>query len=324
MLAVGAYLVIIKEASAGIIIAGSILAARGLAPVDTAIAQWRGLVSARQSWQNLKKLLTQLPPHQTPMPLPPPSKTFEVENITVVPPGTRKVVVHDVTFKLKCGQGLGIIGASGSGKSSLLRALVGAWRPQVGRVRLDGAGLGQWAPEALGRYVGYLPQDVELFSGTILQNIARFDPNADPMAVIEAAKAADVDDLIRSLPGDKGYDTEIGEGGTILSAGQRQRVALARALYDDPFLVVLDEPDASLDENGEIALQRAIRNLRDRGGIVIVVSHRQTVLGALDHLLVLEQGRPVLGGPKELVQQRLGAGGVHFLKSVSDAGSDKS
>lgn len=323
VLAVGAYLVIAGQASSGIIIAGSILSARALAPVDIAIAHWRNFIAARQSWRRLGRLLDLLPAHAAPMVLPAPRSKLQLENIVVVPPGDKKVVVRDVGFVLNAGQGLGIIGPSGSGKSSLARVVVGAWLPVAGTVRLDGASLNQWAPEALGRHIGYLPQDVELFAGSILQNISRFDPAADPQAVIKAAKAADVDDLIRSLPGDMGYDTEIGEGGMTLSAGQRQRVGLARALYADPFLVVLDEPDASLDQNGEQALQKSIRAVRERGGIVVVISHRQMILGAVDHLLVLEQGRSVIGGPKELVQQRLAAGGIHLLKPQFDPRKDK-
>lgn len=185
----------------------------------------------------------------------------------------------------------------------------------AGKVRLDGAALDQWAPEALGQHIGYLPQDVELFAGNVAQNIARFDPDASSEAVITAAKSADVHELIVNLP--NGYDTEIGDGGTTLSAGQRQRVALARALYGDPFLVVLDEPDASLDQQGEQALQKAILGVRTRGGIVVVVSHRQIVLGAVDLLLALDQGRPLVAGPKELVLQKLArppTGTVHNLK----------
>ena len=323
VLAVGAYLVIIQQASAGVIIAGSILAARALAPVDIAIANWRGFIAARQSWERLGRLLALLPRQPTPMPLPPPSTKFQVENVIVAPPGEQKIVVRDVGFALTRGQGLGIIGPSGSGKSSLARVLVGAWLPVAGRVRLDGAALDQWPPEALGHHIGYLPQDVELFAGSVLLNIARFDPEADPEDVINAAKAADVHDLIVGLPGDKGYNTQIGDGGTVLSAGQRQRVALARALYGDPFLVVLDEPDASLDQNGEQALAKAILGVRARGGIVIVISHRQTVLGAVDMLLALEHGRPLAFGPKDLVLQKLAglaAGAVHILKSLPDPG----
>ena len=241
----------------------------------------------------------------------------------VVPPGEQKVVVHDIGFALSRGQGLGIIGPSGSGKSSLARVLVGAWIPVAGRIRLDGSALDQWAPEDVGRHIGYLPQDVELFAGSVLQNIARFDPEADSEAVISAAKAANVHDLIVSLPGDKGYNTQIGEGGTALSAGQRQRVALARALYGDPFLVVLDEPDASLDQDGEQALQKAILGVRARGGIVIVISHRQIVVSSVDLLLALENGTAVAAGPKELVQQKLSrppAGSIHVLRSPPDVG----
>jgi ATP-binding cassette subfamily C protein len=315
VLAVGAYLVIIQQASAGIIIAGAILAARALAPVDIAIANWRAFIAARQSWERLGHLLAKLPRQPKPMPLPAPFTKLQVENLIVVPPGEQKVVIRDVGFALNPGQGLGIIGPSGAGKSSLARVLVGAWLPVAGRVRLDGAALDQWAPEALGKHIGYLPQDVELFAGSIAQNIARFDPNANSEAIIKAARSADVHELIVNLP--NGYDTEIGDGGTTLSAGQRQRVALARALYGDPFLVVLDEPDASLDQDGEQALQKAILGVRARGGIVVVVSHRQIVLGGIDLLLALQQGRPLAAGPKELVLQRLArpaAGAVHVLK----------
>lgn len=312
VLAVGAYLVILQQASPGIIIAGSILAARALAPVDVAIANWRGFIAARQSWARLGKLLAVVPRLPKPSPLPAPSSELQVEGIVVAPPGEQKIVIRDLSFVLKAGQGLGIIGPSGAGKSSLARVLVGAWLPAAGKVRLDGAALDQWAPEALGPHVGYLPQGVELFAGSIVQNIARFDPNANSQAVIEAAKAADIHKLIVNLP--NGYDTEIGEGGKSLSAGQRQRVALARALYGDPFLVVLDEPDASLDQDGEQALSKAIFSVRKRGGIVVVVSHRQAVIGVVDLLLALDQGRPVAAGPKDSVLQKLGRPTVHILK----------
>ena len=315
VLAVGAYLVIIQQASAGIIIAGAILAARALAPVDIAIANWRVFIAARQSWGRLGQLLAKLPEQSQPMSLPAPTTKLQVENLVVVPPGDQKVVLRDIGFALNAGQGLGIIGPSGAGKSSLARVLVGAWVPVAGKVRLDGAALDQWAAEALGQHIGYLPQDVELFAGSVAQNIARFHPKADSEAIIKAAKSSDVHELLLNLP--NGYDTEIGEGGTTLSAGQRQRVALARALYGDPFLVVLDEPDASLDQEGEQALQNAIRSVRARGGIVVVVSHRQLVLGAVDLLLALDRGRPLAAGPKELVLQRLArpaTSAVHTLR----------
>ena len=303
VLAVGAYLVIHQEASGGIIIAAAIVASRALAPVDSAIGHWRSFVGARQSWQRLGGLLASLPDTPPPLGLPPPSHRLLVENLTLVPPGERKIVLAGVGFALERGQGVGVVGPSGSGKTSLARALVAAWLPARGTIRLDGATLDQWDPETLGRHIGYLPQDVELFGGTVAQNIARFDPDFSPQAIIGAAKAADAHDLIVSLP--KGYDTQIGEGGAALSAGQRQRVALARALYGDPFLVVLDEPDASLDTLGEQALQRALMGVRARGAILVVVSHRQKVLDAVDLLLALDQGRPLAFGPKDQVVQRL-------------------
>ena len=286
-----------QEATPGIIIAGSILTARALAPVDLAIANWRSFVAARQSWARLKKLLALLPAQYQPMPLPAPKASLSVEAASAAPPGEQKLVVQDVSFTLASGQGLGIIGPSASGKSSLARLIVGAWLPVRGRVCLDGASLDQWSPEALGRHVGYLPQDVELFMGTVAQNIARFERQADPDAVVKAAGAADIHDLIVGLP--KGYETEIGEHGAALSAGQRQRLALARALYGDPFLVVLDEPDFNLDGEGEQALRQAIAGVRRRGGIVVVVAHRTGVLANVDLLLAMKGGRMLVMGPKE-------------------------
>jgi PrtD family type I secretion system ABC transporter len=303
VLGVGAYLVILEQATAGIIIAGSILAARALAPVDLAIANWKGFVAARQSWARLSKLLTLLPAEQAPMQLLDPSKTLTVENVSVTAPQQQKLIVQDVSFTLRSGNGLGIIGPSASGKSSLVRAVVGVWRPVRGRVSLDGAALDQWAPDALGRHVGYLPQDVELLAGTVAENISRFEPNADSRAIIAAAQAAGVHELILNLP--DGYDTPIGEQGAALSAGQRQRVALARALYRDPFLVVLDEPSSNLDAVGEEALTQAILGVRSRGGIIIVVAHRPSALAAVDQLLVMNQGRAQAFGPKDQVAAKM-------------------
>lgn len=268
ILAVGAWLVINQQSTPGIIIAGSILGARALAPVDLAIANWRGFVTARQSWQRLSKLLAHLPPKADPMPLKPPSRSLVVQNGTVAPPGVQKVVCQDVNFTLAAGKALGVIGPTASGKSSLARMLVGVWRPLRGTVRLDGATLDQWSSEALGRHVGYVPQDVELFNGTVAQNICRFEDPPDPDAVIAAAQAAGVHDLIINLP--DGYDTMIGDHGSALSAGQAQRIALARALYRDPFLVVLDEPNSNLDAEGDEALTRAILGLRARGAVTVV------------------------------------------------------
>ncbi len=319
MLGIGAYLVIHQEATAGIIIAGSILTARALAPVDLAIANWRGFVAARQGWQRLNKLLTLLPAQIAPMQLPAPKNRLSVENVSVAPPGDTRIVVQDVSFALQSGQGVGVLGPSASGKSSLARMLVGVWQPVRGKIRLDGASLDQWSSEELGRHVGYLPQDVELFAGTVAQNIARFDPDADPKAILSAAQAAGVHDLIVNLR--DGYETQIGEQGSALSAGQQQRIALARALYGDPFLVVLDEPNSNLDAEGEAALTQAILGVRARGGIVVVIAHRPSAIAGVDLLLVLDHGRAQAFGPKDEVLSKLvrPAPPVPPLKVVPDA-----
>ncbi|HMJ98716.1 MAG TPA: type I secretion system permease/ATPase [Reyranella sp.] len=299
VLAVGAYLVIHQEATAGIIIAGSILSARALAPVDLAIAHWKGFVAARQSWHRLNRLLESLPAQPPQTLLQNPSKRLSVEGVSIVPPGDQKIIVQDVTFALEAGNGLGVIGPSGSGKSSLIRALVGVWQPVRGKVRLDGAALDQWSSDILGRHIGYLPQDVELFAGSVAQNICRFDPEATSESIIKAAREAGVHDMIIKMR--EGYDTQIGEQGTALSAGQAQRVALARALYGDPFLIVLDEPNSNLDTEGDEALTRAVRGARERGAIVVVVAHRPIGIEAVDMLLVLKDGRVQAFGPKETV-----------------------
>ena len=226
-----------------------------------------------------------------------PCKSLAVESASVVPPGNQRIVVNDINFALKAGNGLGIIGPSGSGKSSLARTLVGVWQPVRGKICLDGATYEQWAPEALGQHIGYLPQDVELLAGTIADNIARFTPKPKPEAVIAAARAAGVHELIVSMP--EGYETPIGEQGASLSAGQAQRIALARALYGDPFLVVLDEPNSNLDADGDEALTRAILDVRARNGIVIVIAHRPNAIAAVDLILAMNQGRQIEFGPKE-------------------------
>jgi len=303
ILAVGAWLVINQQSTPGIIIAGSILGARALAPVDLAIAKWRGFVAARQSWQRLSKLLAHLPPKADPMPLKPPSRSLVVQNGVVAPPGVQKVVCQDINFTLAAGKALGVIGPTASGKSSLARMLVGVWRPVRGTVRLDGATLDQWSSEALGRHIGYVPQDVELFNGTVAQNICRFEDPPDPDAIIAAAQAAGVHDLIINLP--DGYDTMIGDHGSALSAGQAQRVALARALYRDPFLVVLDEPNSNLDAEGDEALTRAILGLRARGAVTVVIAHRPSAIAGLDFILVMAKGRQQQFGPKEEVLSRV-------------------
>jgi PrtD family type I secretion system ABC transporter len=301
VLGIGAYLVLQQEATAGIIIAGSILAGRALAPIDLAIANWKGFVAARQSWQRLGQLFAAMPTAAPRLELPAPVHGLTVETLGVAPPGAQKLVVHGVNFTLKAGSAVGVVGPSASGKSSLVRAIVGVWQPARGCVRLDGAAIEQWT--SLGRHIGYLPQDVELIEGTIAENIARFSADAPAAAVIAAAKAAGVHDLIVNLP--DGYETEIGEQGAALSAGQQQRIALARALYGDPFLIVLDEPNSNLDAEGEEALTRAILGVRARGGIVIVVAHRSSALAAVDHLLAMVRGTQQAFGPKDEVLPRL-------------------
>jgi ATP-binding cassette, subfamily C, bacterial PrsD len=321
LLAVGALLVINQQATAGVIIAGSILGARALAPVDLAIANWKAFIAARQGWGRLNQLLMALPAPTAPMALEAPTHTLVVENASAAPPGEQKIVVFDATLKLEAGNGLGIIGPTASGKSSLARMLVGVWRPVRGRVSLDGAALDQWSPEGLGQHVGYLPQDVELMAGTVAQNIARFEEEADPNLVLAAAKAAGVHDLIVSLP--EGYGTQVGEHGAALSAGQGQRIALARALYRDPFLVVLDEPNANLDSEGDEALTQAILSVRKRNGIVVVVAHRPSAITGLDLILVMNKGRMHHFGPKDEVLAKAlprPAGAPRPLQVVPESG----
>ncbi len=303
VLGAGAYLVIQQQATPGVIIASSILTSRALAPIELAIAHWRAFVSARQGWKRLSDLLAALPPQEPPMALPAPSATLAVESVSVLIPGGQRLVVQDATFALKAGNGLGIIGPSASGKSSLARTLVGVWMPARGKVRIDGAALEQWDPEELGRHIGYLPQDVELFAGSVAQNISRFEAEANPEAVIAAAKAAGMHEMILRLP--EGYETDIGEGGAALSAGQRQRVALARALYGDPFLVVLDEPNSNLDAEGEQALTHAIMGVRARGGIAIVIAHRPSALAGVDFVLMMAEGKVQAFGPKDEVLSKV-------------------
>ena len=309
MLGVGAWLVIDNQASGGIIIASSILVGRALAPIDLAIAQWKGFVAARQGWKRLSELLAQLPSDGDRLTLPKPEKTVKVESLAVMEPASRRLLIRDVQFELRSGSGMAIIGPSGSGKSTLARALVGAWLPASGRVRLDGASLDQWSAGQLGLHIGYLPQDVELLSGTVAENISRLEGNSDSEAVIAAARAAGVHDMILNFR--DGYQTQIGESGAVLSAGQRQRLALGRALYRDPFFVVLDEPNSNLDQEGDKALMKAILDVRKRGGIVIVVSHRPSALEVLDHVLLMTDGTPKAFGPRDDVLAK------HFPNLIS-------
>jgi PrtD family type I secretion system ABC transporter len=304
VLGIGAYLVINQEATAGVMLAATVLSARALAPVELAIANWKAFVTARQGWLRLSEALTAIPIEEERIGLPPPARNLRLTAVTLVPPGMGAAALHDVSFSLTAGNALGVIGPTGSGKTSLARALVGVLKPVRGTIRLDGATLDQWSPDVFGRFIGYLPQEVELFEGTVAENIARFESDADPTRLIAAATAAGVHDVILRLP--QGYKTPVGEGGALLSGGQRQRIALARALYGDPFLVVLDEPNSNLDAPGEQALAAAIGGIRARGGIAVVIAHRPSAVAAVDHILVLNEGRVQAFGPREQILQQVG------------------
>ena len=302
VLAVGAILVIRQEASGGIMIASSILLSRALAPVELAISQWKGFVAARDSWSRLIRLADLMSVDGREVALPKPEKALKVENLHLAAPGSKNSIVRNISIELQAGDSVGVIGPSASGKSTLARGLVGLWPPVAGVVRLDGAALSQWDPHALGKHIGYLPQDVALFGGSIAENIARFDPDATSDKIIAAAKTAGVYDMILQFP--RGFETKIGEQGSVLSGGQRQRIALARALYGEPFLIILDEPNSNLDADGELALSRAILSVKARGGIVVVVAHRPSALAAVDKVLVLTNGQMQAFGPKDEVLRR--------------------
>lgn len=303
-LGLGAYLVVEGSLSGGAIIAGSIIVARALAPVEQLVANWRGLLSAQQAWKRLYRAFAAFPAEEARTALPAPSRSLSVEGVYVGPPGgAQRITVQNASFRLEAGTVLGIIGPSASGKSSLVRALTGAWPVLRGKVCLDGASLDQWSAEARSRHVGYMPQQSDFFTGTIAENIARLDRDADHAAIVAAAKAAGAHDMIVGLP--DGYETRLGAGGETLSAGQRQRVALARALYGDPFLVVLDEPNSNLDAEGEQALAAALRGVKARGGIAVVVAHRDSVLAVLDRLLIMDQGAVKAFGPRDEILKAL-------------------
>jgi PrtD family type I secretion system ABC transporter len=302
MLSTGAWLAIQQVITPGVMIAGSIIMARGLAPVEAAITSWRGFAAARRARRRLNEILARHRPIAAPMKLPRPRGAVELSNLFVAPPRAMKPVLKGVSLTLAPGESLAVIGPSAAGKSTLVRALVGVWKPLSGEIRLDGAALPDYDRAALGASIGYLPQDVELFDGTIADNIARFgDP--DPDRVIAAGKLAGVHDLILRLP--RAYDTPIGPGGEALSGGQRQRIALARAVYGDPSLVVLDEPNASLDAAGEEALCAALAALRARKATVIIVAHRPNLVTTIDRILVLRDGAMEMLGPRAEVFARI-------------------
>lgn len=304
-LALGAWLVIEGQLSAGAIIASSVIATRALQPIEQIIGVWRHMVSARQAWQRLKALWTHFPITPTDRTrLPVPTQTLLVESVFAAPPGERqRMTIQNVSFRAEAGSVVGIIGPSASGKSTLVRAITGAWPIIRGRVCIDGATLDQWPAHERGRHIGYMPQSSDLFPGTVAENIARLDRSADHEDIIAAAQAAGVHDMIVSLL--DGYETQVGDGGANLSAGQRQRVALARALFGRPFLVVLDEPNSNLDVDGDRALTKAIAGVKARGGIVLVVAHRNSVMSQIDFLLVVEDGIARAFGPRDAVLKSL-------------------
>lgn len=316
----GAYLVLENEVSPGIMIAASIMMGRALAPVEQSVAHWKQVVAARTAHARLKRLFDQVSDNNVKTDLPRPSGALSVENLMSVIPGTRSTILNGVTFAVSPGEVLAVIGPSGAGKSSLVRHLVGVWSGVNGTVRLDGAELAHWDPAKLAEFIGYLPQDVELFSGTIADNISRFQPGSDEL-VVEAALRAGVHDLIQELP--DGYDTQIGEGGRQLSGGQRQRVGLARAMFKDPRLIVLDEPNSNLDSEGEEALMGAIQASRESGATVVFVSHKANLLALSDKVLVLNKGRVQAFGPtQQLLRPSASGQAVEGTANTPNIGQD--
>jgi ATP-binding cassette subfamily C protein EexD len=302
ILGLGAYLAVKQEITPGIMIAGSILLGRALAPIDQMIAVWKQFSTARSQYDRLNQLLSKIPEDQEPMSLPDPKGHISLESATVAPPGSKTPVISNITFSASPGDAIGIIGPSAAGKSTLARAILGIWPANSGKVRLDGADIFQWDRKELGPHIGYLPQDIELFEGSISANISRFG-EISPDLVVEAAKAAGVHELILKLP--QGYDTVISASGGGLSGGQRQRIGLARAMYGSPKLIILDEPNSNLDDQGEKALSLAIESLRENGSTVFMITHRTSALASTNKLIVMQNGQLAMFGPTAEVLQRL-------------------
>lgn len=303
MLAVGAYLVLKNQITAGAMVAASIMLGRALAPIEQAIGQWPMLQKARSAWVSLARYLAATPDHPPLTRLPVPVARLEVSNLTVCAPGTRVPLVRNVSFSVAPGQAVGVIGASGMGKSTLARALLGYWPPMAGEIRLGGATLDQYEPDDLGRHIGYLPQQVALFAGTVAENIARMETRPDAEAVIEAARRANAHDMILRLS--EGYGTRIEGQENRLSGGQRQRIALARALYGDPQLLLLDEPNSALDAEGSEALNQAVLKAKADGKAVIIMTHRPLAIAPCDVLLVMENGQITAAGPRDEVLNKV-------------------
>lgn len=303
MLGMGAYLVLQGQLSSGAMIAGSILMGRALSPIEQVIGQWAVITRAQEANRRLSDLLTKMPEEPPRTALPHPKAILEAQNLTVIPPGEQQAVLRAINFRLEPGQALGVIGPSGAGKSTLARALIGVWKPAGGKVRLDGATLDQYEPDILGSYVGYLPQRITLFDGTIAENIARLQDHADAAKIVDAAKRAAAHEMIIKLP--EGYDTRISQIGGRLSGGQIQRIGLARALFNNPVILVLDEPNSNLDNDGTIALNTAIRTTKEAGGAVLIMAHRPAAIQECELLLVLEDGMRRAFGPRDAVLREM-------------------
>ena len=318
MLGLGAYLVLQNELTPGAMIAGSILMERALSPIEQAIGQWAVVQRGVKGWGNLVELLSEVPADQPRTPLPVPKAKLEAQGITVIPPGMQQATLKNVAFIVQPGQAMGVIGPSGAGKTTLARAITGFWRPAGGKLRLDGASLDQYEPDVLGQHVGYLQQRVQLFDGTIAENIARLNPNPDREQIVQAAQKAAAHEMILKFP--DGYDTRVSANGGLLSGGQLQRIGLARALYGSPVVLVLDEPNSNLDNEGSEALNQAIRGMKAEGKSVLIMAHRPAAIKECDTLLVLDNGVAAAFGPKDEVLksmvknheaiQRTSAGGV--------------
>ncbi|MEJ3576965.1 type I secretion system permease/ATPase [Pseudomonas fragi] len=304
ILGLGAYLAVDHQVGAGLVFAGSVLLGRALAPIDLIIGSWKGFIAARSQYARLNAILAKQQAQPERMRLPAPKGDVQVENLSVAAPGSNIPIIKNISFSVPAGCVVGIIGPSAAGKSTLARALLGIWAPLHGVVRLDGADISAWDKHDLGPHIGYLPQDIELFEGSVSDNIARF-ALVDPEQVILAATTAGVHDMILLLP--DGYDTVIGGDGVVLSGGQRQRIGLARALYGSPRLIILDEPNSNLDEVGDRALIAALHNIRLSGATLFVITHRTNIVSQLDRLMVMSNGGISLFGPRELVLTELNA-----------------
>lgn len=315
MLGLGAYLVLQNELTAGAMIAGSILLGRALAPIELAVGQWALVQGTMRSWKNLSRLLGEVPPPKSRTQLPRPKAILDVQQATILPPGQKQATLRLVTFRLEPGQAMGVIGPSGAGKSTLAKALTGVWRAAGGKIRLDGATLEQYEPDVLGRYIGYLPQQVQLFDGTIAENIARLDENAKDEDIVKAAKKAAAHEMILKLP--EGYNTKLTMQGGRLSGGQTQRIGLARALYGEPVILVLDEPNSNLDNEGSQALNAAIRQMKEDDKAVLIMAHRPAAIQECEMLLVLDHGSTKAFGPRDEVLSKMvkNAGNIRAASS---------